>query len=80
MNDAEAKQKETSLYPNPARDFVTIKTESKIIKVEIFDVAGRKVQANLDGDKLDVRNLAPGSYIVNIETNKGKVSEKLMKR
>lgn len=80
VNDVEAEKEQLSLYPNPAKDFVTIKTGSKINKVEIFDIAGRKLPANLDGNKIDVRNLAPGNYIINVETHKGKVSEKLIKK
>ncbi|MDN3692951.1 T9SS type A sorting domain-containing protein [Chryseobacterium tructae] len=71
---------ETSLYPNPATDVLNIKSKGKVNAVEIYDVSGRKVSADLDGDKVNVKNLNPGSYIISIETKEGKTTEKFIKK
>ncbi|CAH0178847.1 Lys-gingipain 381 [Chryseobacterium sp. Bi04] len=71
---------ETSLYPNPVSDVLTIKSKEKVNKVEVYDISGRKVVADLDGDKVNVRNLNAGSYIINIETKEGKTTEKFIKK
>lgn len=68
------------IYPNPATDFITIKSKSKVNAVEVFDIAGRKVNMNLNNDKIDVRNLNPGNYIISIETKDGKTSKKFIKK
>lgn len=71
---------ETSLYPNPASDVLTIKAKDKVSSIEIYDISGRKVNADLDGDKVNVKHLNPGSYIINIETKAGKTTEKFIKK
>jgi hypothetical protein len=71
---------QVGVYPNPATDFITIKAKSEIISTDIFDATGRKVGSQLKTDKIDVRNLLPGSYILNINTKEGKNSTKFIKK
>ncbi|MGE8552663.1 MAG: T9SS type A sorting domain-containing protein [Chryseobacterium jejuense] len=68
------------LYPNPVTDILHIKSKEKVNKVEIYDTSGRQVSAGLDGDRVNVKNLNPGSYIIKIETKQGKTSEKFIKK
>jgi hypothetical protein len=68
------------IYPNPATDFITIKSKSEIISTHIYDAIGRKVGSQLKSDKVDVRNLLPGNYILNINTKEGKTSSKFIKK
>ena len=68
-----------SISPNPTSDYLNIKGE-KIEKIEIFDLSGKKVQAKVDGNRVDVRNLSSGSYLINIETKDGKRTEKFIKK
>lgn len=37
------KQNEIKIYPNPSNDFINIELNSKINKVEIYDLGGRLV-------------------------------------
>lgn len=68
-----------SIYPNPVSDVLTVLSD-KTNNIEIFDMNGRKMNVNLDGNKVDVRNLNPGSYIISIETKEGKTTEKFIKK
>ncbi|AZA84618.1 hypothetical protein C1637_07210 [Chryseobacterium lactis] len=68
------------IYPNPSSDFVNLKTGSKITKAEVFDMAGRKVNAAVKDDKVDVRALQPGTYMINVETKNKKYSQKFIKK
>ncbi|MBL1220860.1 T9SS type A sorting domain-containing protein [Chryseobacterium sp. L7] len=72
--------KEITVYPNPASDYLFIKTKSKINAIEIFDMSGKKLPAQLEGNKVDVKNLNSGSYIVSFETKDGKTIEKFIKK
>ncbi|UHO40040.1 T9SS type A sorting domain-containing protein [Chryseobacterium capnotolerans] len=38
------------------------------------------MDATLDGNRIDVRNLNTGGYIINIETKEGKTTEKFIKK
>ncbi|MBK1897026.1 T9SS-dependent choice-of-anchor J family protein [Chryseobacterium paridis] len=69
-----------SVYPNPTSDILTIKSKEKVNAIEIFDIGGRKVTATLNNDKVDVRHLSSGNYIINIETKNGKTTEKFIKK
>ncbi|MCD1117035.1 T9SS type A sorting domain-containing protein [Chryseobacterium turcicum] len=69
-----------SIYPNPTSDILNIKTDSKINSVSIVDITGKKVNVKLEGDKVDVRNLPAGMYLINVETKDGISTEKFIKK
>ncbi len=72
---------DVSIYPNPTTDFINIKSTSKIKSVSIVDISGKIVASKKVVDnKIDVRNLSIGTYIVNIETEKGTQSKKFIKK
>lgn len=62
--------KQINVYPNPTDGFLFIKgTQNKVI-FEIFNVVGQKVQnGDLIENKIDVRNLNKGMYILSLQTN-----------
>lgn len=68
------------VYPNPTSDFINIKSDSKINSVSVVDLTGRKMNTPLNDNKVDVRNLPNGTYIINIETKNGNTSEKFIKQ
>ncbi|MCT2564259.1 T9SS type A sorting domain-containing protein [Chryseobacterium herbae] len=69
-----------TVYPNPATDFIKINSSGKIKSVELFDSAGKKIQARVENDKIDVTSLSAGVYLVNIKTENGNFSEKFIKK
>ncbi|KQT23387.1 hypothetical protein ASG22_13520 [Chryseobacterium sp. Leaf405] len=75
-----AKNEGISIYPNPVVDYLTIKSDKKVNKVEVFDMSGRNVNAELNGEKVNVTDLSSGNYIINIETKEGKTSKKFIKK
>ncbi|MEN4762105.1 choice-of-anchor J domain-containing protein [Chryseobacterium sp. C39-AII1] len=79
-NDISSREKSISVYPNPTTDYLTINSEEKIDKAEVFDASGRKINVNFTDNKADVRNLQKGAYIINIETKAGKTSSKFIKK
>lgn len=73
-----------SVYPNPVRDFVTIKSEGADLKsAAIFDMNGRQVmQERMDGSQteLNLSDLNSGTYILRIETRAGIESVRIIKK
>lgn len=67
------------IYPNPVQDILNIVTESKISSVEIFDTTGKLVKTAKTAE-VDVNNLAKGLYMLNITTNDGIFTEKMIKK
>ena len=73
-----------SIYPNPANEIVniSIKDNSTIKTIELFDVQGRLLQTQLVNDissELNITERANGMYFIKINTDKGSKVEKLMK-
>lgn len=66
------------VYPNPASDFVKIDSKTNIISWEMYDLSG-KVILKGNGDKIDVKSMISGSYLINITLEKGvRVSKKII--
>ncbi len=69
------------LYPNPASQIVTIKTNDNIVitSVEVYDISGKKIGMELSNENsLDVSNLADGIYLLNIFSESGGVRKRLI--
>ena len=71
------------VYPNPANDFVTVSGfEGQPCKVVVFDAMGRLVsnaESLFDNGRLDVRGLETGCYVIQIITNDGVHTARLIK-
>lgn len=79
-NEVGATSRAVSVYPNPTTDYLTVKSEEKISTVEIYDISGKKIPVSVEGNTIDVKKLNAGTYLINIETKTGKVSEKFIKK
>lgn len=64
------------LYPNPSSDFLNISVPVK--NVQVFSITGNKV-LETDQNAFSVKALTPGVYFINIETENGNGTKKLMK-
>lgn len=63
------KKPETSLYPNPVKDLLTLKSEKNIEKLEIANIYGSTVMIlNKESREINVSQLIPGIYILKIIT------------
>ena len=57
------------IYPNPTSDFIYVKNLKDAKSYKIFDSSGRLVsQRKLNEDKIDVRNLTEGNYLLEIKS------------
>lgn len=83
VNDIENAKTKISIYPNPAKDFLSIKNEKKDnFDYQILDVTGKIVKKGKSktDEKINVQSLEKGTYIVQIQTENGeKQNLKLMK-
>lgn len=79
-SEAEAKKISYKLYPNPTSDFAVVESTDKINSIEIFDFSGKKLNVGVNENKVDLRNLESGVYIINVTTPKGKISDRIIKK
>ena len=69
------------LYPNPASHIVNIKPNEGILItfIELYDISGKKVNVNLSNENtINVNNLSDGVYLLNIYSEDGAVTKKLI--
>ncbi|GGG64498.1 T9SS type A sorting domain-containing protein [Epilithonimonas arachidiradicis] len=74
-------EKSITIYPNPVKDILNLKTREKIFMVEIISMDGKKVLTrNIDNEtKLDLGSLPKGIYFIHISTEKETQSLKFIK-
>lgn len=70
-------KKEQLVYPNPATDFITVKSVG-IKTVKVLDASG-KVVLSANSNKFDVSELPEGVYVIQVETDKGIEYSKLVR-
>lgn len=71
-----------SLYPNPAKDVLNIQTKYDLAvnSIEIYNQLGQVVMAITNFEtKIDVTDLASGTYFVKLNTEKGSANSKFVK-
>lgn len=81
VNDAV--RNSVKVYPNPVVDVLNVEAGSKVKSISVFDVSGKAVSThvlNAVKSQVDLTKLAPGVYIVNLETENGKQSVKVIKK
>ena len=75
-----------NIYPNPSNGVVKFSSNqsielSNLIKVQIFDLNGRKIftsEINPNSDSIDVSSYSKGMYIISIDDGLNRISKKLV--
>jgi len=84
VQDIDAPDNTVHIYPNPAKNIMTITSKIALKAFSIYDEAGRlvKSQSSLKGFKqeVDLSSMQTGNYVIRIETQKEKVIKKLIKQ
>lgn len=70
--------KKISIYPNPVTDFVMVDVSDAVIN--LLNINGQAVASAQEDNKLDVRGLPPGIYIVRVTTKDLTVSKRIIKK
>ncbi len=82
MDIEEEATNQVSVFPNPAKDMLTIKTDQEIQSMRIISLAGQTLQV-IPGDKLDeeldISDLQPGIYYLMLEIDGQMVPQKFVK-
>jgi len=78
---------EILVYPNPTSGELRIETSDmryEILEIEIYDMIGRKFISNLksqiSNQTIDISKFSNGIYLVKIETEKGTLAKKIIKK
>ncbi len=81
MAVSDVSRSQISVYPNPASEFLNIRTDDKIKSVRIYDAIGNLVKTENDHlSIISIASLPKGNYMVTIETDKGSETKKIIKK
>jgi hypothetical protein len=75
MNVSDLNSSRFSVYPNPVKDVLSVAVDSteKIALIEVYSLTGQKVKVQKNASKVQVSELAKGTYVVKATTESGKV-------
>lgn len=82
QNNPGNKKEQISIFPNPVKDYLNIRSSVKIDNVVIFDILGKEVfQVNPEiiAPRIDVNNLPSGVYLVKITSGNESKTIKVIK-
>ncbi|MEO8760660.1 MAG: T9SS type A sorting domain-containing protein [Bacteroidia bacterium] len=65
------------LYPNPASNNLQIKSNEKTIQIQVIDMFGIEILTTKE-NSIDISNLQEGIYFVNVKTNEGSLTKKII--
>ncbi len=82
FNDDNLIEDDVELYPNPALDLVSVRVADEINQISIFSIQGQEIfRRNYEGvnqTMLEVENLLPGVYLINVQTQEEIITERLV--
>ena len=74
LSTTETQKSATQVYPNPSKDFITIKNEkTENLSYQIFDVLGKIIMSgkSKSNEKIDIQTLEKGNYFLQIQNENG---------
>lgn len=72
-----------TLYPNPVNDILYIENTNQlnIRKIDLYDVYGKQIiSLGNRFDQVNLKNIVPGLYFINIQTESGTITKKIIKK
>ncbi len=75
-------EEQIEVYPNPASDFIYLKTDLQIERVELFNSLGQGIRSfesnSINPYQLNVANTGTGVYLIKIYTEQGVLTKKII--
>lgn len=68
-----------SVYPNPTNDNIHIQTQETLIKASLYNLMGSKI-IETKNTSFSMAHLAKGIYLLEVETQQGKATQKIIKK
>lgn len=79
LSTKEASKSKTSIYPNPTKGEINIKTDKKIKSSTVLDLSG-KVLLQTSSEKVNISSFTKGTYLLKVEFADGTIkTEKIIK-
>lgn len=81
LNEAALSGSEVQIYPNPASRVISVfaANEAGVVNVRIVDMTGREQLTTTIEKEVNITNLSPGMYVMELTTRNGTVRKKFLK-
>lgn len=82
VNDVDGLSLNSSLYPNPVKDVLNIRipASNTLNSVNVFNTLGQQMKVQLTNGQLNMSSLPKGIYMVELNTEKGTIVRKVIKK
>lgn len=85
LSNSQFSQNKITVYPNPVNDVLYVNSElNNFTAYELFDIQGRLIKketlSNLNSFEIETSSLIKGLYMLNLKSDKGVFTQKLVKR
>lgn len=67
------------VYPNPAEKNITVDVEGTIKAINIYTLDGKVIDAPVNRNRVNVQNLVPGSYFIEVQTESSTLRSRFSK-
>ncbi|MGB0357168.1 MAG: T9SS type A sorting domain-containing protein, partial [Flavobacteriaceae bacterium] len=73
-------QSTISFYPNPTNGVVNIDSETRVNEISVYAITGQLVKKAIGANSINIEEVRPGIYIIEVSTNEQKVQGKLIRK
>ncbi len=73
-------QDSISFYPNPTEGLINVISERKINTINVYALTGQLIKSAAGEKSIDIKEVNPGIYIIEVTTDKQKVLGKLIRK
>jgi len=77
---AKVQKSSIRIFPNPIANYVDFDANAQITKVEVYNLAGKKVMETRKAGRIDVSNLSMGMYFFKVSSNNQQFTYKMLKK
>ncbi len=70
---------ETIVYPNPVTNNLNINSKEDILKIEVYNLLGKKLIEKVNSSSINLSDLKPGMYLIRIYSAKNSISKRIIK-
>ena len=85
LSNSDIEKIDITVYPNPVNDLLTISSpNNEILSISVFTINGKEIQSfekmNQNRNEISLINLDSGVYFLEIRTDVGRVTKKVVKK
>ena len=67
------------LFPNPTNGVINVEVEfAEIIAIKVYAIDGKELKIDTSS-QIDLSNYSSGAYFIRVQTNKGMITQKVIK-